>query len=203
MRHFKKNFKYWFIIFLLVCVVFVWYAVFKETREGILVAFLDIGQGDAIFIEAPNGNQVLLDGGSDKSIIYELSSVMPFYDRSIDVVIQSHPDADHIGGLIDVLKRYHVGIVIEPGAVSESVVYKEFKDLVDKKEIKSILAKRGMKIDLGEGAYIFVLFPDRDVSGLDSNDASIVAKLVYGKTEFLLTGDSPKSIESYLCLNML
>ncbi len=198
MRKLKNNFKYFFVIFLFAAAVLVWYAVFWESRSGLAVAFLDVGQGDAIFIQTENGNQVLVDGGQNKKVLSELGKVMPFYDRSIDMVIETHPDEDHIGGLTEVLKRYEVGLVMESGVDSKSAVYEEIKNVTAEKEIKNILARRGMKINLDEGVYLLILFPDRDVSKLDSNYGSVVAKLVYGKNSFLLTGDSPKAVESYL-----
>ena len=72
------------------------------------VAFLDVGQGDAIFIETPDGVQVLIDGGPDSSALRELARQMSHLDRTIDIVLATHSDKDHIGGLIDVLSRYEV-----------------------------------------------------------------------------------------------
>lgn len=198
MKSFKKNFKYYFVGLLFLLTLFVWYAVFAETRDGLLIAFLDVGQGDAIFIEAPNGNQVLLDAGPNNKVLRELSKIMPFYDRSIDMLIESHPDKDHIGGFVEVLRRYNVGLAMEPGVRSKSAAYKELNNLIAKKNIRKILARRGMRVDFGDGVYLNILFPDRDLSNVNTNTASIIAKLVYGKTSFLLTGDSPKAIENYL-----
>src|SRR3989344_6781229 len=93
----------------------VWYAVWQEEQRGLTVAFLDVGQGDAVYIEAPNGNQLLIDGGRGRAVLRELGAVMPLYDRSIDVVLATHPDADHIGGVIPMLESYRVGAVIEAG----------------------------------------------------------------------------------------
>ncbi len=187
------------------------YAVFREERSGILtVAFLNVGQGDAIFIDAPNGNQMLIDGGPGKAVLRELSKVMPFYDRSIDVVIATHADQDHVGGLPDVLKKYKIGLFLEPGVPGESSSYNELEKIVAEKSqgltlgnlegetLKKILARRGMEIDLGDGAILQVIFPDRDPAGMDTNMASVVAKMIYGENEFLLTGDSPIAIENYL-----
>lgn len=198
MEFFKKYLKYWFLAILGALAFVVWYAVIAESREGVSVAFLDVGQGDAIFIQAPNGNQVLVDAGPGSKILEELSKVMPFYDRSLDLIIATHPDSDHIGGFLDVLKTYRAEAAMEPGVDSESAFYREFERLLEKNNIKKNLARRGMKVILDGNAYLLVLFPDRDVSGLDTNDASIVVKLIYGKTSFLLTGDSPKKIENYL-----
>lgn len=201
----SKNFKIRLLILivLLLGAVFSLYVVFKEQNSGVLtVAFLNVGQGDAIFIEAPNGNQVLIDGGPSKAILRELSKVMPFYDRSIDVILATHADQDHVGGLPDVLNKYKVNIFMETGVSGESSSYKELGTLVASYETlektKKILARRGMEVDLGGGAILQILFPDRDPSGMETNTSSIVARLVYGKNEFLLTGDSPQSIENYL-----
>ncbi|HDO23803.1 MAG TPA: MBL fold metallo-hydrolase [bacterium] len=198
MEKIKKQFKYYFVGLLFLITIFVWYAVCAETRSGLTVAFLDVGQGDAIFIESPNGNQLLLDAGPNDKVLRELSKIMPFYDRSIDMIIESHPDKDHIGGFVEVLRRYNVDLAMEPGVHSKSAVYRELNNLIAEKGIKKILARRGMRVDFGDGVYLNILFPDRDVSNVDTNTASIVAKLVYGKTSFLLTGDSPKAIENYL-----
>ena len=123
---------------------------------------------------------------------------MPFYDRSLDIVIESHPDSDHINGLAEVLKRFNVGLVMESGVGNNNQAYKEIEKIIDDNGIQKILARRGMRINMGNGVYMDILFPDRDVFGLDTNTASIVAKLNYGSASFLFTGDSPKSIEKYL-----
>ncbi|MBI4692335.1 MAG: MBL fold metallo-hydrolase [Candidatus Terrybacteria bacterium] len=198
MQNFGKNFRYFFLCLLVLACFFVWYAVYAENRQGLEVYFLDVGQGDAIFIETSNGNQILIDAGPNRQVLRELSKVMPFYDRSIDVVMESHPDSDHIGGLPEVLGRYDVTLVIESGVGSDNAVYVETEKIISEKRIKKILARRGMQINLGDGAHLDILFPDRDISGLDTNDASIVARLIYGENEFLFTGDSPKKMEKYL-----
>ena len=192
------------ILLLLFCIAFFSiYSYLKEDREGVLtVAFLNVGQGDAIFIEAPSGNQMLIDGGPGKSVLRELSAVMPFYDRSIDVVLATHADQDHVGGLPDVLQRYKVDYFFETGNPGPSSSFEELEKMVSERElggeIEKVLARRGMIISLGGGAILEILFPDRDPSGMETNMSSIVTRLIYGESEFLLTGDSPKQIEQYL-----
>ena len=199
MRFFKENFYICALVFLALCSAFVWYVVIEESRGlELTVAFLDIGQGDAIFIESPTGRQVLIDGGPDKKVLRELSKVMPFYDRSIDVVMSTHPDKDHIAGLPEVLNRYAVDYVFEPGIKSHNGVYDAFERASKLEKADKIFARRGEKIDLGGGALLSILSPDRDMEGTETNYASIVAKLSYGKTSFLFTGDAPKPIEEYL-----
>jgi len=199
MQSLKLNIKWYLLATLFLANFFIWNSIFIETRNKILtVAFLDIGQGDAIFIEAPNGNQVLIDGGANKSVLRQLSKVMPFYDRSIDVVIATHPDKDHIGGLPDVLRRYAVDFILESGAKNDTGISRAFESVISQNKIKRIFAKRGMVVTLDDGVFLNILFPDRDVSDVESNTASIVIQLVYKNTEFMLTGDSPKMIEEYL-----
>jgi len=196
---FGKNTTWLLLVVLLVASVFVVYAVFVGENDGLLtVSFLDVGQGDAIFIEAPNGTQMLVDAGSGKQVLRELQKVMPFYDRSIDIVLATHPDKDHIGGMPGVLERFFVSQFIEPGVLADSGTYTALLGLVESERAKHVLARRGMKIRLDENVYFEILFPDRDVSGLETNTASVVGKLVYRETSFLLTGDSPKNIEHFL-----
>lgn len=198
MNFVKKNLKYLFLLSLFGLAVLVWYAVFTESRSGLLVAFLDVGQGDAIFIQAENGNQVLLDGGPNKAVLRQLSKIMPFYDRSIDMLINSHPHADHLSGLVEVLKRYKVNSVVEPGTDSDSPEYQEWKTLLTDKKIPHFYGKRGMKINLDKNLYLEVLLPNVDVKNLDPHAGMLVAKLVYGNTSYLLMGDAEKPLENYL-----
>ena len=191
-----------FLILLVVAVAGIWYAVLAEERAGLLtVAFLDVGQGDAIFVQSPTGRQLLIDGGPDQSVLRELGRIMPFYDHTIDVMIATHPDKDHIAGLPAVLERYEVDFILEPGVRSNTSFDEAFARGSDEElGAEHIYARRGQSIDLGGGAILTILFPDRSVSGLETNTASVVAKLTYGDTSFLFTGDSPQGIEDYLIL---
>jgi len=199
----KLIFRISVILGLLFLAIFSVYLLHREDRQGILtVAFLNIGQGDSIFIESPTGNQMLIDGGPGKSVLRELGSVMPFYDRSIDVLLATHADQDHVGGLPDVLQNYKVNYFFETGNPGPSSSYEELEKITDQEskegKLEKVLARRGMVIDLGGGAELQILFPDRDPVGMDTNTSSIVAKLTYGNESFMLTGDSPRSIEDYL-----
>lgn len=195
----QKYLRFIILLLLTLAVLFIWSGVFAQQRGDILrVAFLDVGQGDAIFIETPSGNQILIDGGPDKKVLRELSKAMPFFDRTIDIVIQTHPDQDHIGGLPAVFEGYEISKFVESGVISDTDTYNFLKDLVKEEKSEQILARRGMILNLDNNIYLKILFPDRDVSGIDTNDASVVAQLVYGDIEFLFTGDSPQKIENYI-----
>lgn len=187
------------IVLVLLCTNAVLYSVvFADGQRNLVVAFLDVGQGDSIYIEAPNGNQILIDGGPNSAVVRELSKVMPFYDRSIDVLVATHPDKDHIAGLIDVISSYEIGSLLEPGVISDTGASKTLDAIAREQNIARVQARRGMRIDLGDGVYADILFPDRDVARIETNTGSIILRVVYGETEFMLTGDSPKSIERYL-----
>ncbi len=201
MERLRKNIGWYLVLVLIVANAFIYYAVFAEERGGELtVAFLDVGQGDSIFIEAPSGNQVLVDGGPNAKVLQELGKVMPLYDRTIDLLIVTNPDQDHFAGFLDVLKQYEVATVMEPGTVGKSHMYPEFEKAVMEEGATRVLARRGQIVNLGDGAYLKVLFPDRDVSTETPNNGSIVMQLVYGDTEILLTGDSTTKVEQQLFL---
>lgn len=157
-----------------------------------------MGQGDAAYIRAPGGRDMLIDSGSSDSVLERLDKVMPRSDREIDLVVETHPDADHIGGLPAILQNYEVGRFIEPGIESKNSIDDLVRDLLAQKGVPHELARRGAVFDLGE-AQFKILFPDEDVSGYrDTNDASIVGRLVYGSTTVIFTGDAGKKTEDHV-----
>lgn len=202
MQNKSLKFKAYLIIFLTVANVFIWYAVSRENREGILtVSFLDVGQGDAIFIDAPNGDQILIDGGPDKKVLRSLGGAIPFYDRSIDLLALTHPHADHLAGLLEVLPRYSVLGFLSSGTKAKTPEYFSLTNYLGTKRpsgMQEVVAKRGTKINLGDGAYIDVLLPITDVASSSPHDGMAVYRLVYGKTSFLFAGDMEKGMENYL-----
>jgi len=187
------------ILILLIITLCIWYAVILEDRRGLLiVSFLDIGQGDAIFIDAPSGRQVLIDGGPGSAVLQKLSEVIPWYDRSIDVVIPTHPDADHISGLVDVLDRYKVSMVVRSSVEGDTKMWHTLVNAMDQEGAEEITAMRRRIIDLGGGAYLEILFPDRLLFNVDTNLGCVVSRLVYGNTAFMFSCDAPQAIEEYL-----
>jgi competence protein ComEC len=194
-----KKFKWHFLTIIFLAALFVWYVVYREDRHDFLtVAFLDLGQGDAIFIEAPNGNQILLDGGPDKKILKSLGEVMPFYDRSIDLLALSHPHLDHFGGFLSIIPRYYIGGLASSGTIHKTSEFDHLRQSLKSKNIKNLVLHRGMKIDMGDGVVLEVLSPDRDVENFTPHDGMLVMKLLYGKTSILLTGDMEENLENYL-----
>jgi competence protein ComEC len=167
----------------------------KKLDKDLIMAMLDVGQGDAIYIESPTGIQILVDAGPPRKVLSRLSRVMPLFDRTIDAIIITNPDQDHIGGFADVIKVYKIGKVIEAGTFNESHTYKNLKNKIKEKNIPEETARQGMRLDLGAGAVIDILFPDRDVSDWTTNDGSIVARLTYGETSVMLAGDATSATE--------
>jgi len=167
-------------------------------NKTLKVVFFDVGQGDAIWIETPGGVQVLIDGGRDRSVMRALSGEMSFFDRSIDMVVATHEDADHVGGLPEVFDRYDVDTFLRTENQGEGTAAKRIDSINESSGSDVVYARTGMNFDLGTGVFLSVVFPDRNVAGLETNTSSIILKLVYGSSEFLLTGDSPDEIEKYL-----
>lgn len=190
------------IIFSLIALAAVLAAViFYSHSEGLKVVFFDVGQGDAILISQGN-SQILIDGGRDGKLLLEkLGRYVPFWDRQIEAVIATHPDQDHIGGLADVLRTYHVGEIIETNARSDSQTYKAWEEEIGKIGIEKIEAIKGLKINFSEGGYLETVFPFFAIGETDeqnSNAGSVVVKLAWGENSFLFTGDLPAEQEEEL-----
>jgi competence protein ComEC len=195
------------LLLLLVATLLVWYAALREDhRSALTVSFLDVGQGDAIFIEAPGGRSVLIDGGPDNSVLRRLGQVMPFYERSIDMVIATAATPQKVGGLTSVLARYQVTAIVRSAAQSSAPQVQSFDSAIATAEqtgTRLLIAQRGQVINLGStdspqagGAYIETLFPDRDASQMAPSDGCLELKLVYGQTSFLFACGS-SAIENY------
>lgn len=170
----------------------------KGVSRLLTVAFLDVGQGDAILVETPDGVQVLIDGGPDGAVLRALGKVLPLGDRVIDVVVGTHPDKDHVAGLVDVLARYQVTQVVRTENVNDTAPSAAFDRAVEAEGAVVTYARSGQEWWLGASTTLTILSPASDPSAWESNAASIVALLRYGDTEFLLTGDAPEGTETYL-----
>lgn len=202
MEKFFRNLKIIFVLVLVALATVVWYAVFYwEERQNLLITFFDVGQGDAVFIEVPNGNQILVDGGPNDAVLAKLGRALPFWDKTIDLLILTHPHTDHLNGLLGVLRRYKVGMVLETGVLYATPQVKEWNTLLKERGVRRIIAERGQKIDLGDGAAIYLLAPFEKFLGKrvsKINNASLVGRLVYGKNSVLLAADIEKDIERRL-----
>lgn len=158
-------------------------------QQGVTVWVFDVGQGDAIFIDAPR-KQMLIDGGPDEVVLERLSAVMPWWDRSIDIVVNTHPHADHLMGLLPVLERYKVSQVLD---ADEGYTTPEFDAYLQLAGGRRQILGGDVTVDLGDGVHLRALWPPApydDEILEDPNDGSIVFLLEYKDTTMLLTGDA-------------
>ncbi len=170
---------------------------FSVWRDGqkTEVVFFDVGQGDSILI-SQGGNQILIDGGrSGKGLLSRISRFVPFWDRTIEVVITTHPDSDHIGGLPELFSRYRVGTYVSTEARSDSDAFLLLEKSVREARVpvERLIASRGLAFAFPNGGRLEVLYPeDGKRTPKESNEGSIVTRFSFGDTDFLLTGDLPR-----------
>ncbi|MBU3964519.1 MBL fold metallo-hydrolase [Patescibacteria group bacterium] len=195
------------LIILFVLNIFSWAVAWDISKDkGLEICFFDVGQGDSIFIMASQGQQVLIDGGPDNSVIKKLESKMPFWDRSIDLIVLTHPDKDHLFGLIEVLKRYKVKNILWTGVDSDSSLLQEWLNVIEKERAKIWIAKQDLNIEISTYLNIDVLYPFEKLEGRivsNTNDTSIVLILESNGEKVLLTGDISSQVEDLLIENNL
>jgi competence protein ComEC len=180
----------------------VWGTALARDEGALSVTFLDVGQGDAALIEGPGGQRILVDGGPSAAAVADaLGRVLPFYDRRIDLVVLTHPQADHLAGLPAVLDRYDVGGVMTTRFANPTDLYGEWQEYLAGSDLPTVTATRGQSIDLGDGARMTVLHP-MSTTRLDDpdelNDTSVVLRLTMGQVSFLLTADITAEAETAL-----
>jgi len=161
------------------------------------ITFCDVGQGDAAYVRFPDGRDMVVDGGPNDKILGCLGKHMPFWDRKIDIVLLSHPQKDHMQGLISVLDRYDVEYFVRSDVTNETEGYTRLMDIVGKKKIPQKFLSQGQTISVDETDLSF-LWPNSDVLGAstsDVNDYSLVFALRYGSFDVLFTGDADTRVE--------
>ena len=191
----------WVILPLSIVTILIWTATVTASDSRLHVYVLDIGQGDSILIQKQN-QQILIDGGpGSEEVIDELGSKMPFWDRTIELLVLTHPDSDHITGLIEVLQRYKVKKILTSGQEHDSALYREWSRLIEEKGIERIVARVGQEVVMSDGISLEVLHPNGTlVEGgtIDLNSNSVVLRLEYDRFSLLLTGDIGIAAEKLL-----
>ncbi len=176
-----------------------WLVIFFWPDNLLHIYFFNVGQGDSIFIKTPHNYQILIDGGPDEKVLTELGKVMPFYDHSIDLVFLTHPHADHVTGLIEVLERFEVGQVLVNDIVYETDEYQTFLSLIVDKGVPKQSFLQGDKIRPSDGVKLTSFWPKAQTSVfeiLDVNKVSQVVRLGFNQFSALFTGDAEFGLEN-------
>ncbi|MBU4375766.1 MBL fold metallo-hydrolase [Patescibacteria group bacterium] len=172
-----------------------------EASGDLEIDFFDVGQGDAIFIKTPMGQNILIDGGPDDKIIDRLSENLAWWDKQIDLMVLTHPHSDHVAGLVDVINRYKVKKILYTGVIHDSPDYLTWLELIRDRGIPLVIIDRPQTVKLGEDCYLDISHPLESMLGKEVpnlNNSSIVVKLIYKETKFLFTGDIESEVEQKL-----
>lgn len=182
-----------FYIFLIAVVLAVVILIVQTLKiKKMEIIFLDVNQGDAILIKTPDQRKILIDGGPDNSVLYQMGKFLPFYDRKIDLIILSHPDADHLTGLIEVLKRYQVLKVLMPAVDCQTAECQAWQNVLFNNHIKIEYANHRGSFWLGNQVALEIIKPDLASPEKTVNNNSIVARLIFANTSVLFMGDYEK-----------
>jgi len=163
------------------------------------VYFLDVDQGDAILLVSPSGKQVLIDGGPNTTVLEHVGKYLSFFDRTIELLILTHPDADHVTGAPEILSRYRIERVLFPGTQHSSGRYEAFLSYLEEQGVTIIEPDPSIDIDLGDGLVLDIVWPTPEVFGTkpkNANNPSVVVRALFGDTSILLTGDIEKEAET-------
>lgn len=178
-----------------------WQVVDYLIPHPLSVTVLDIGQGDAILIQTPEHRTILIDGGPDRSVITALSRHLPFYNRTIDLMVLTHPDSDHSTGEIAVFERYAVSAVLYTNVDGSTSLYQAWRRALAAEGSRPIIAGTVPVIEVEPGIYLEVLYPFQSLAQTrpaSTNETSIITRLTSGNFSVLLTGDTDSVIEDTL-----
>lgn len=167
-------------------------------ESNLTIRFYDVGQGDAIMVEKGD-IQILIDGGpTDRILTYLGRDLLP-WDREIDLLVLTHPHADHFIGLIPVIERYKIGKILYYPSVYDSTGYKKFQELVQREGAEVLWAQAGGEISVGE-LSLQILWPIANFRSDNANNESVVTLLDYQDFEVLLPGDVQIEVQSQLVI---
>lgn len=170
----------------------------SEIDDNFHLYFLDVGQGDALYARDKSGNDILIDGGPDLSILTGIGNAMLYNDRVIDYLVLTHPHADHLFGLVEVVKRYEVKNIILTDAIATTQEYQEFLNIIKDKNIHTILANNGEIYKIGDNFNFQIIYPDesfKDTNIKNLNNTSIIGKIIFGSVSIQATGDAEKDLQ--------
>lgn len=171
----------------------------NTTAENLKIHFIDVGQGDSVLIEEAAGKNILIDGGdrADRIAAEIINYLKDQNVKKLDYIISTHPHADHIGGLVDIIDSFEVGTVLDSGKIHTSKTYENYLIKIDQENLNFKTPRRGEKLQIGESTLHF-LHPAEPLAAYDLNNSSLVFLLEYGQQKFLFTGDVEKEVEKEL-----
>lgn len=179
------------------------------TSDFATVSFLDVGQGDAIYINTMSNLDIVMDGGPDDLVVSQLGAVMPFWDRTIELLILSHPDADHITGVVPLFEYYTIEKIVLVDVPIKSAVHQELYNRLEAHGTEIVQVFSGDVIQLSEQESLQILHPflNDDLTKKETNDTGIVAEYLFKgsqqDTTILLTGDIGEAVEKELLNHQL
>ena len=188
-----KMVPWWLVGLVVSLAALAWTAALTLPDQLLHVAFVDVGQGDGAFMTTPSGRQVVVDGGADPlAMVRALAARMPPGDRTVDIVVLTHPHTDHVSGLLEVMRRYEVALVLERQIAYDSPPHQAWRRLVERSAARVVQAEARQVISMGDGVTLRVVSPPvRLLQGTasDVDNTSVVLRVEYGDVSFLLTGD--------------
>jgi len=197
-----KNYGRYFMIICMLLIISI-YLVMQLPHQNSLISFLNIGQGDSIFLRTSDDYTVLIDGGPDPTVLDELAKVMPIYNKTIDILVLTHPHADHVNGLVEVIKRYKIEKLLIVGTPSKNAFYQELLRITKRKNIEVIFANSQKDFRVGSNVFLDIIWPIDNQEGIqyeNLNNASVAMRVILRNIKtnkntlknmkILLTGDA-------------
>jgi competence protein ComEC len=177
--------------------ILIWSFFFSLPDGKLHLKIYDVGQGDAIFLRTPGGHKVLIDGGPNNKILDYLGEELPFYSKKLDLVILTHPQSDHLTGLVDVVERYQISYLWMNETKNETKLFSEWQDVLKNREATASIVRQGDRMVFPDKTEITVVWPKNDLTVSDINAHSVVVLVTYGDFDALLTGDADRQTQPY------
>ena len=169
--------------------------------QAAFMAFLDVGQGDATYIRTSTGSDIFIDGGPDRTILERAPEVMQPFDTTIETLILTHPDADHITGMVELVKRYDVQQIVTTALPATKPLHIELLGLIKQKQIQHVIVSAGDHLQFDSTTTCTVLYPSgtiQELSQLETNDTSLILECQFNALSILFTGDISSQVEQNL-----
>ncbi len=189
----KKILSFIFVFaFSLFFVAIIFPYIFFHQEKNFQAIFLDVGQGDATLLQTPLGKNILIDGGPDMTLLYKLGQYLPWWKQDIDLIVISHPHADHIIGIIEVIKRFKVHAVVMTDAAINTPEFGELRDVLKENKVTIDILTSRKSLDIEDNVHFEFFHPEKSTENIkekDINNTSILLRVSYKKSSILFTGD--------------